>query len=193
MTMGEKILKLRKARQWNQEDLAEQIGVTRQAVSRWESDSAKPDADKIISLCDLFGVSADYLLREQYTGDGPVVRETVTVPEKHFASNPPRIKNGPNTRQLFGFGLFALGLFLLFAMELVGILRPHTHYTDHGTYYGFQAYVQLYQLHWMVWLLAAMICGGIVLMLLDSVKSLFQKLRSRKTAVDSDPIHQENI
>lgn len=180
MTMGEKILKLRKARQWNQEDLAEQVGVTRQAVSRWESDSAKPDADKITLLCDLFGVSADYLLREQYLGDGPVIRETVTAPENQLSSNPPRTKSGPNARQLFGFGLFALGLFLLFAMELVGILRPHTHHTDHGTYYGFQAYVQLYELHWMVWLLAAMICGGITLMLLDSLRPLLSKIHTHK-------------
>ena len=64
MTMGEKILALRKARGWSQEELAEQIGVTRQAVSRWESGAAKPDADKIIAVCDLFGVSADYLLRD---------------------------------------------------------------------------------------------------------------------------------
>lgn len=65
MTMGEKILSMRKARGWSQEELAEQIGVTRQAVSRWESGAAKPDADKIIAVCDLFGVSADYLLRDQ--------------------------------------------------------------------------------------------------------------------------------
>ena len=66
MNMGEKILSMRKARGWSQEELAERIGVTRQAVSRWESNSAKPDADKIIAICDLFGVSADYLLWEQY-------------------------------------------------------------------------------------------------------------------------------
>lgn len=68
MTMGEKILSMRKARGWSQEELAEQIGVTRQAVSRWESGAAKPDADKIIAVCDLFGVSADYLLRDQGGG-----------------------------------------------------------------------------------------------------------------------------
>jgi transcriptional regulator with XRE-family HTH domain len=70
MTMGEKILNMRKARGWNQEELAERVGVTRQAVSRWEAGSAKPDADKIITICDLFGVSADYLLRDQYSGEG---------------------------------------------------------------------------------------------------------------------------
>ena len=62
MSMGEKIRNLRKARGWSQEELAEQIAVTRQAISRWESDSAKPDADNIVALCTLFGVSADYLL-----------------------------------------------------------------------------------------------------------------------------------
>lgn len=64
MTIGEKILNMRKARGWSQEDLAERVGVSRQAVSRWEADSAKPDADRIIAICDLFGVSADYLLRD---------------------------------------------------------------------------------------------------------------------------------
>ena len=78
MTMGEKILNMRKARGWNQEELAERIGVTRQAVSRWESGAAKPDADKIIAICDLFGVSADYLLRDQYSGE-----ESGVQPEKH--------------------------------------------------------------------------------------------------------------
>lgn len=73
MTIGEKILSLRKARGWSQEELADKIGVSRQAVSRWEADSAKPDADKIIAICDLFGVSADYLLREKYEGQHAVV------------------------------------------------------------------------------------------------------------------------
>ncbi len=62
MTMGEKILAMRRARGWSQEELAERIEVSRQAVSRWESDGAKPDADKIVKLCTLFGVTADYLL-----------------------------------------------------------------------------------------------------------------------------------
>ena len=64
MTMGEKILKLRKEQGWSQEELADRVHVTRQAVSRWESGAAKPDADKLVALCDLFRVSADYLLRD---------------------------------------------------------------------------------------------------------------------------------
>lgn len=71
MTTGEKIQALRKARGWSQEELAAQIGVSRQAVSRWESDSTKPEAEKILALCDRFGVSTDYLLRE----DAPAPRD----------------------------------------------------------------------------------------------------------------------
>lgn len=71
MTLGEKILNMRKARGWSQEELADRTGVSRQAVSRWESGSAKPDADKIIAICDLFGISADYLLRDNYEGERP--------------------------------------------------------------------------------------------------------------------------
>jgi len=80
MTMGEKILALRKARGWSQEELAEQVGVTRQAVSRWESGAAKPDADKTIAVCDLFGVSADYLLRDNYSAEGPGAGQSEPVP-----------------------------------------------------------------------------------------------------------------
>ena len=63
MTFGEKLQKLRKARGWTQEELAQQAGVSRQSLSQWESDAAMPDTANVIALSDLFGVSTDYLLR----------------------------------------------------------------------------------------------------------------------------------
>ena len=71
MTLGEKILTLRKTRGWSQEDLAGRIGVTRQALSRWESDAAVPDTVNVVQMADLFGVSCDYLLRDGWTEDRP--------------------------------------------------------------------------------------------------------------------------
>ena len=76
MTLGEKILTLRKARGWSQEELAGHIGVTRQALSRWESGAAVPDTVNVVQMADLFGVSCDYLLREKWTED------RVAVPQK---------------------------------------------------------------------------------------------------------------
>lgn len=71
MKLSEKIVNLRKARNMSQEELAEQLGVSRQAVSRWEVGSALPDASNILQLSKLFGVSADYLLNDDYKGESP--------------------------------------------------------------------------------------------------------------------------
>ncbi len=64
MTLADKIIKLRKQAGWSQEELAERLGVSRQAVSKWESAQATPDLDKILSLSTLFGVTTDYLLKD---------------------------------------------------------------------------------------------------------------------------------
>ena len=66
MTFGEKLYRLRKEKGWTQERLAEQIGVSRQALSKWESGSAVPDAVNILRLSKLFAVSADYLLDDAF-------------------------------------------------------------------------------------------------------------------------------
>ncbi|MCI8789758.1 MAG: helix-turn-helix transcriptional regulator [Lachnospiraceae bacterium] len=58
MTLSEKILDLRKQQGMSQENLAEKLGVSRQAVSRWEVGSALPDASNIRQLSRLFGVTA---------------------------------------------------------------------------------------------------------------------------------------
>lgn len=64
MTLGEKILSLRTARDMSQDDLAEKLEVSRQSVSKWETGQSTPDLDKIIKLADLFGVGVDELVRE---------------------------------------------------------------------------------------------------------------------------------
>ena len=63
MNLSERIQDLRKARALSQEDLAEQIGVSRQAVGKWESGQSVPEADKLVALSDFFGVATDYLLK----------------------------------------------------------------------------------------------------------------------------------
>lgn len=63
MTIAERIQSLRKARGLSQEELAEQVGVSRQAVGKWEAGQSQPDLDKVIALSGFFGVSCDYLLK----------------------------------------------------------------------------------------------------------------------------------
>lgn len=77
MNLVEKIIKLRKENGMTQEDLAERLNVSRQAVSRWETGTAMPDAMNILALSKLFGVTTDYLLHDDYESDGdlPPVKE----------------------------------------------------------------------------------------------------------------------
>lgn len=69
MKLSDKIVELRKSNGMSQENLAEKLDVSRQAISRWESGSAMPDANNILQLSKLFGVSTDYLLNDDYSSD----------------------------------------------------------------------------------------------------------------------------
>ena len=64
MTLGEKIQQLRKAAGISQEQLAEQLDVSRQSISKWELNDAVPEISKIIILSELFSVSTDELLKD---------------------------------------------------------------------------------------------------------------------------------
>lgn len=69
MILAEKIIKLRKQNGWSQEELAVRMDVSRQSVSKWESMNSIPDLDKIVKLSRLFGVTTDYLLRDDIEDD----------------------------------------------------------------------------------------------------------------------------
>ena len=130
MTLGEKILTLRKARGWSQEELAGRIGVTRQALSRWESDTAVPDTVNVVELSDLFGVSCDYLLREKWTED------RVAVPQEKDSLE----------QRIVAWALTALGT----AGVLVMTIRWSIAHTDMGPfeYWFFSDLLWLYLLSW---------------------------------------------
>ena len=85
MNLSDRIQYLRKARGISQEGLADQLGVSRQAVSKWESEQSMPDLDKIISMSDYFDVTTDYLLK----GIEPVVQkeEEQSIEHRRIASN----------------------------------------------------------------------------------------------------------
>ena len=65
MILADKIIKLRKKNNWSQEELAEKMQVSRQAVSKWEGAQTIPDLEKILMLSSLFGVTTDYLLKDE--------------------------------------------------------------------------------------------------------------------------------
>ena len=70
MKLNEKIYYYRKRAKLSQEELAAQVGVSRQAVSKWELGDATPELDKLAALAKAFGVTADELLSEERAGGG---------------------------------------------------------------------------------------------------------------------------
>ncbi|MCI8577665.1 MAG: helix-turn-helix transcriptional regulator [Lachnospiraceae bacterium] len=63
MNMADRIQSLRKSKGFSQEELADKVGVSRQAVSKWESEQSTPDIEKIIIMSELFEVTTDYILK----------------------------------------------------------------------------------------------------------------------------------
>ncbi len=80
MILADKIIKLRKKNRWSQEELADKMNVSRQAVSKWEGAQTVPDLERILQMSALFGVTTDYLLKdevenEEYTdSDDNIIR-----------------------------------------------------------------------------------------------------------------------
>ena len=83
MILADKIAELRKKNGWSQEELAGQLGVSRQSVSKWESAASIPDLDKILKLSQLFGVSTDYLLKDSQEPEEEAF--PATTPAEEFA------------------------------------------------------------------------------------------------------------
>lgn len=123
MGISEKIQQLRKSNGLSQEQLAEQLNVSRQAISKWESGVSFPDIEKIVLISELFSVSTDYLLKGNNTME-------------HNENEPPCVQVSKklyivdsNKRKLSGFEEFAvemLGLNNKGEADLIKIGKPIT-------------------------------------------------------------------
>ncbi len=87
MTLGQRIHELRTAAGLSQEQLAERLNVSRQAISKWELDTSAPDLDRLVLLGDLFGVSLDQLVRGTPPGGAapcePDIRQLAAENRRH--------------------------------------------------------------------------------------------------------------
>ena len=114
MTMGERVTALRKGRGMTQEQLAEKLSVSRQSVSKWELDQATPEVGCAVALCDLFGVSLDYLIRGMEVP--PPAPEEKPAPTAE--QDPPKpLPTRPKPLTAKGYGAL-FGLLLLLTAEL---------------------------------------------------------------------------
>lgn len=110
MKIGDKIAKARKAENLTQEQLADLLGVSRQAVSRWESDLAYPETDNLVRLSEILHVNCDYLLKDGVNENGEKIVEVKIV------------KEVPGRRRInFRFWIMLAMCFLGVYLTLVGI------------------------------------------------------------------------
>ena len=94
MTLGEKIFRLRTEQGLSQETFGEKLGVSRQSVSKWETDQSVPELDKIVMISEFFGVSTDYLLKD--IGETYSTAEAKTSHTETFSRDEYRIGRRPH-------------------------------------------------------------------------------------------------
>lgn len=107
--LSEKIRELRRKSGLSQEELADKLNVSRQAVSKWETGATVPTTETLVELADYFGVSLDFLLRDDYS---PELPESPSAPKKHSAAK--RILG------VFLIGAAAFAVIVLTVLQLTG-------------------------------------------------------------------------
>ena len=110
MTIGNRISELRKAKGYTQEYIAEQLGVSRQAVSKWEQDLSSPDTGNLIALSKLLGTTIEYLA----TGS------TESMEQKEAYRG--QLRELYENRKSAGIGLLIVGVIFLFIFPLLGLI-----------------------------------------------------------------------
>jgi transcriptional regulator with XRE-family HTH domain len=106
MSIGEKIYEYRTAQNLSQEELAERLEVSRQSVSKWETGAALPELDKLMRMCDIFGVSLDHLAGRTPTTPAPIHAPNEAAPYRSLGA------------VLIGVAIFGAVLLLLLAQNI---------------------------------------------------------------------------
>lgn len=190
MHLSEKIQLLRKQQGLSQEALADQLGVSRQAVSRWETGSALPDAGNLLQLSRLFGVTADSLLSDDCDPTPP-------------ASAHPGVWSGEKKRRLAGVCLAGAGLLGNFVIYLlsraIAVMVPRVsydaagqkwyHWSSEQTGHSLKYFIAEYDLELLVSLLCLLMAAGLILFFWQPLKAgggqLHRTIRARKKSPPS--------
>lgn len=119
MILRDKILTLRKTSGLSQEQLAAQLGVSRQSVSKWETGTAVPELDKLRMLSDFFHVSADYLIRDEWDED--LMADRSAAPEEDSADSYTATPSKSRKSRLLHVTLAFLAAFTLFLLTYLSV------------------------------------------------------------------------
>ena len=170
MTFSEKLIRLRKGRGLSQEALAEALGVSRQAVSRWEQGAALPDGGKLLPCARYFGVSVDWLLDDARAWE-----------ERTQPAAAPVGKSGGRGRRIAGAVMLGLSLAGMLLLGILSSVFPAAvSYAPVGAdwvhvYTGLTGFLKFHRLEWLFALLLAGAAVGAWLLLLPRVQTAASK------------------
>lgn len=120
MTLGEKIAKQRKELNYTQEQLASILSVSRQSISKWESDIAYPETDKLIELGKLFDCSMDYLLKEEVLEKNGVQTSGFAEKVEEISRKVITDKNKEKTKKILR--IIGIILAVVFAIDIISMI-----------------------------------------------------------------------
>lgn len=169
MTFAEKLLRLRKREGLSQEELAQYLNVSRQAVSRWEQGTAMPDAGNLVKLKQRFAVSVDWLLEDAQGWEALSERGAAETDAPVEAAGPmPQMRKSvlPWAIPLgvSAFGLLLLGIFSsVFPCEysIGAVAGPSGSVAPERTYTGLAAFLSCHHLGWLFWLCVVIAAGSL--------------------------------
>ena len=136
MSFGEKMQKLRKAKGFSQEELAQQLSVSRQTISKWELNQSTPELDYIAQISDIFQVTTDYLIKAEYSDKAAPPEAGKTEQRQEGVWQTPASRSRFSSCFLLGLVLTVIGWLGMFVFVVLSILEPWTVYIDHHHFTG---------------------------------------------------------
>jgi len=171
MNFGEKIYRLRKEKRMSQEELAAQLDVSRQSISKWELGESMPDTENIVQLSRLFEVSTDFLLKDELESD--------TEPQKNMLAqegSAPQAKNGLG-RIVAGGILVCCGFIGIFVLCILSGLNPSGVYLNGRTYEGLMGFLLFSKTTWLFVLCCAGCLIGFAAIFSPHIKAFWWRVK----------------
>ena len=169
MNLAEKLKYLRKRNNLSQEQLGDELGISRQSISKWESEQSIPEIDKIVKLSEIYGVTTDYILKDMEDG---LQNSTLAIEDKRQTSFNKKI------RLIFAtlcISFSIVSLFVVWALSKA-YPAPITFYNEKTKLWlvGFDNFLMTHGLEAFYNLCWLIIIIGLVLLFLDKLKVVFK-------------------
>lgn len=176
MALGETLANLRKTKGLSQEQLAEELGLTRQTISKWELNQSTPDINYLVQLSDFLGVSTDYLIKGEQSNTIPH-SDYADIESSDTAHIGRKLSNVIEYKWCAFLGAIIMGASLIgiSAFVICSALEPWTVSFDDVDYRGVLGYLLGTNTLWLFIILSTLFIAGLAISVYGIVKSMRKK------------------